>query len=148
MVKGYKLGHGTGFLPGEPCPYWDMTMNDKLLKIDLRTTLADSELLSYHFVRDSNTLRIKFQMWDGGIIKIYFYDVILFVDHCINNINGFYQNTENGKLMDDALKATYEITPTSHPYKLFQFINLDNNPCIEIICNDIQVKNGSSRAKS
>jgi hypothetical protein len=65
---------------------------------------------------------------------------LLFLDRGGNGIIGFYRNHYETELFKETLNKTYQNVPKDHPYKLFQFMDLDDEPCLEIICDHFEFK--------
>ena len=108
-------------------------MNNNISNIHLGIGLADSELLGYSYSSNNNILIIEIKAWNENIIEITFISPILFIDKGCEAITAFRQNFLYSDIYLEALNKTYEKIPEDHPYKYFQFLNLDDEPVLEII---------------
>ena len=115
-------------------------MTDYISNINVGFSLADSELESYFYSSKENKLILEINLWNEQIAIFSFTHPILHIDHYCNVITNLCENSGKNQLIDDALKITYEIIPKDHPYKLYQFLDLDGSPCIEIIAKKLDFK--------
>ena len=103
--------------------------------------LADSELISYCYNADKNNLTIRIRAWNAKTLEFIFSDLLLFTDEGGNLISSFCLNKSNSELFIKILNKTYDNkAPDHHPYKFFQFLDIDDEPCLEIICEKFEVK--------
>ncbi len=102
--------------------------------IQYQIGFADSEILSYHSSNDNLILRLK--CWNEKIIEFEFVDCILFL--ILNNwkISDVCELNDSF-LMERALKKVYETIPEQHPYKVFQFLDNDDDPAVEVACTNM-----------
>src|SRR5438309_8829449 len=106
-------------------------MNDDMSKVDTGISVADSELASYCYSDENKQqLIIRIRAWDARIIEFEFFDSILFLDMGSQDISEFCRNTKETDLFKRALERAYAKVPENHPYKLFQFLDLDGDPCL------------------
>ena len=84
-------------------------------------------------------LVIKIQAWNAKLIEFTFFDTISFLDKGSHSITAFCRNNLESDLFKQALEKNYEKIPQSHPYKLFQFLDLDDLPGLEVICDHFDV---------
>ena len=97
---------------------------------------SDSELLSYQQKSGKFTAFLK--MWNGVEIQIEFSEVTGVNDLGVGDISNFVED-ENTPFLNSILSKVYEIAPTSHPYRSFQFLDLDDNPVLEIIAVSLKI---------
>ena len=110
-------------------------------EIDIGISIADAELTSYCYSdEDKKKLIIHVRSWNEKIINFEFCDFILFLDRGTQYISEFCRNTEETELFKQSLERTYMNVPEDHPYKLFQFLDLDGDPCLEIVCEHFSHK--------
>lgn len=102
--------------------------------INFEIGFADSEIVSFH--SQDEDLIIFLKCWNELMIKLKFLDCIFFSIQNGWKVSDICE-AENPKLMKDTLLKTYEKVPLEHPYKLFQFLNDDGDPSVEIICKNI-----------
>ncbi|CCB91863.1 unknown protein [Waddlia chondrophila 2032/99] len=118
-----------------------MSINKDLIEIDVGVGLSDSELISYFYHKTENKLVIKLQIWDASVVEICCDSPILFVDRGCGETSLFCQKTSDSDMLKRALETNYDkgIIPNNHPYKVYQILDLDDNPSIEIICKGIEI---------
>lgn len=107
-------------------------MNKKSIKYEVG--FADSEILSYETNNDG--LLIYLKCWNEKILHLQFVDCILFLILDSWQISDICE-TADSQLLDKSLQKVYEIIPDQHPYKVFQFIDNEDDPVIEIACTNI-----------
>lgn len=107
--------------------------------MDLNFSLADSELESYSYSFPENKLVLKIKIWDESVAIFSFTDPVLHIDRFRNEISDL-RILENSKILEDTIKTIYEVIPKYHPYKLYQFLDLNDLPCIEIICTEFTIE--------
>lgn len=118
-----------------------MIESSNLEEISLGVGFADSELESYVYLKDDDKVVVKIRAWDNSFLEIVFFDPILFIDRSCEAISQFGRKKAPNSTLIEALKKNYETIPANHPYLLFQFLDLDDEPCIEIVSTSYQIKN-------
>lgn len=73
-------------------------------------------------------------------LNLFFFEHLFLLDTGADLITALYQNKSQTNFFSQILKKTYEKVPEQHPYKLFQFMNLDDEPCLEIICEHLEIR--------
>jgi hypothetical protein len=115
-------------------------MNNTIEKIDIGISLADAELESYYYNKNKNNLVVRIKTWDSKNIEFIFFDFITFVDRGGNFIMDFCRNTSKNELFECALNKNYDNISQNIPYKLFQFLDVGNEPYLEIVCEYFEFK--------
>ncbi len=105
--------------------------------LDYPIGFADSEILSY--CSENNNLIIYLKCWNEKILKFEFVDCILFLILNSWNISDVCE-MDDSVFLERALKIVYEILPKEHDYKIFNFINNDDDPVVEIICKNMIIE--------
>lgn len=100
---------------------------------------ADGEVCSYAKQDESFIVRVR--TWNNHLLAIKFLDCIGVMDLGVGEISGFKQEDKKSFFMDNVLSKFYEQVPTSHPYNLYQFINHDGQPILEVIASSVSLKN-------
>lgn len=113
-------------------------MYEKIEKIDIGLSLADAELDSYFYKKNNLCVRIK--TFNMNTVEFVFKDLLLFVDRGGNFVMDFCLNSTENELFKEAIKKVYEIIPRYIPYKLYQFLDIGNEPYLEIICKNYEIK--------
>ena len=102
--------------------------------MDYKIGFSDSEILSYH--SKENNLIIFLKCWNEKILQFEFVECVLFLILNSWNISDICETT-NSSLMEKALIKVYEEVPPKHDYKLFQFIDNDADPVVEVVCKNM-----------
>lgn len=104
--------------------------------IDLKGSFNDCDFVSYHFSRENN-LTFEIQTFYYTKLLFTFYSPILFIDHNRSRIKNFIQTPNDHPILLQCVERYYGEHVKEHPYKLFQFLDLDDEPCHEIICTNV-----------
>lgn len=105
-------------------------------KIDTFKSIADSELISYS--RISRTFTVEIRGWNDAPIRAIFEECEGVVDYGLGDISDIVEETEFTDFFRRVFQNVYEIIPDTHPYHLFQFLNHDGEPAIEIVAIDVK----------
>lgn len=100
--------------------------------IDHDTGFEDSCLLEYHR-REDDTLVVLLQAWNEKTIEFEFSETVSVLEVLAGDIADVTWDDSPSELLVRALKRVYEKEPSEHPYKVFRFIALDDEPCLEIV---------------
>ena len=100
-------------------------------EINYKIGFSDGEITSYS--RDQNNLVVKVKTWNDTYLIITFLDVVGIIDYGIGDISNFVEETEETSFLKIILNRVYELIPEAPPYRLFQFLDLDDNPSLEIV---------------
>ncbi|MFI0436058.1 MAG: hypothetical protein ACH350_10130 [Parachlamydiaceae bacterium] len=105
--------------------------------------LPDANLESYCYSRSSNTLKIRIRTWDYKIIEFIFEGLLAFSDRGGNFITIFQKLTPMNAFENDFYKQIIEknyekIENISE--NLFLFLDIDDNPFLEIVCREVEIK--------
>ena len=97
---------------------------------------ADSEIVSYRSENDNLVIEVK--SWNDKTVNLEFEDCIFFL---ISNSWYISEICEaNDSIYKEmALNKVYEKIPAKIPYRFFQFLDLDDDPSVEIIARDFQI---------
>lgn len=109
-----------------------MDQKSVFTEIYLGIGLHDSELRSCLYTQKEAKLRVKIQAYGGHVVKILFTGVIGFMDVSSSEFTTFGFNNGRGSFLDEVLKLRYIEIPNDHPYKLFQFLDIDDQPSLFI----------------
>ncbi len=97
---------------------------------------ADSVMVSFESFEYN--LLIYLKTWNDTILKFEFCDNIFFSIYSLCYVSDFCQVNISSN-MDRALSMEYEKIPLEHPYKIFQFFNLNDDIAAEIICENLVI---------
>jgi hypothetical protein len=105
--------------------------------IDLDIGLADSEFISSERV-EKFTVRIM--AWNAKTLEFRFDDAIAIYDRNSGSFSDFVEVQGQSELLMDALGRAYVNMPASHPYKHFEFLDLDDEKSLGVIARGFQMK--------
>ncbi len=119
-----------------------MDMNIERNSIKLPVGLDDSDFISYTYALDQNSLIFIIQAWDSHVLTITFRDVIHFIDKGTHWTCLLCELTSQSENLKEALNTTYLEVPENHPYKVYQFLDLYDEPSFEVICEKFEINVG------
>ncbi|MBN9378033.1 MAG: hypothetical protein BGO14_00925 [Chlamydiales bacterium 38-26] len=102
--------------------------------VETKYGLADSEIVS--FKSEDFNLIVYLQAWNGNILKVEFKDCIYFSNYQAGDISDICENPSSPSLQL-ALDHKYQNIPSDHGYKAYQFLDLDDDPVIEVVSQGI-----------
>jgi len=105
--------------------------------IEFEVGFADSELQSYR--RDGDTFVVSLVAWNKKTIRFCFADMIFVVDRGAGDISDVCEVKAASPFLDEALRIQYEDVPDDHPYRLFQFLNMDDEPSLEVVAASVEI---------
>jgi hypothetical protein len=117
-----------------------MKKDNSIERISIGISLADAELESYYYNKNENYLIIKIKTWDIKIVEFIFFDLISFIDRGGNFIMDFCKSKFENEFFKQTLQKNYDKIPINNPYKLFQFLDVGDEPYLEIICKNFESK--------
>ena len=97
---------------------------------------SDGEIYSYQYKEGSFIVFVK--MWNGIKVRIKFSEVLGVCDFGVGDISAFVDD-DNTLFLKSILKRNYAIVPISTPYRAFQFLNLDDEPALEVVAVDYAI---------
>ena len=106
-------------------------------------TLEDFDLndaISFEYEKkNTGDLVVTIQQWNGKYIEAKFVDAIRVSDILGGELMSFRQVAVSN-FLDMALETNYEnLPPSEHPYKHYQFVGIDDDIVLEIICTQVIV---------
>lgn len=106
-------------------------------EINFDIGFSDGEILSY--CREPEQLIVVVKMWNDKKIKIVFRGIVGCSDYGIGDISALVEEDRTTEFFKKILSEVYEKLPSQHPYHLYQFLNLDDSPCLEIVAETIEI---------
>ena len=88
---------------------------------------------------DDQTLTLIVDNQEKKLIYIVFLNTIQISYKVGNTIQGLYQLPNDSPFFRKAMSLKYEKIPEVPPFKLFQLIDIDDLPFIEIVAESVQV---------
>lgn len=76
---------------------------------------------------------------NGKILRLIFFNVIQFSYKLGSSVSHIYEITAKNPILDEALSFWYVKVPSDHPYKLFQIIDIEDFPFIEVVAERAEV---------
>jgi hypothetical protein len=105
-------------------------------------SFADAEVESYE--RREDKLHVRVRAWNAAQVDLVFVDIIGVRDFGVFDICDVCEFVGQTPLLDEALAYEYKEPPAQHPYKVFQFLDLDDKVALEVVCTDVQISRGPS----
>lgn len=114
-------------------------MNVKVEEISVGIGLDDSELLYYQYDSNEDVLKVVIRAWNDDKVELIFNERLYLTDRACFELKKICRILEETPLLKEVLKFNYdnEEVPSDHPYKHYQFYNIDDEPVFEIICEKI-----------
>ena len=110
-----------------------MNMKIKATKVDLTNARLES------ITMDDQTFTLIIDSQEEKSMRIVFFNPIQFSYNIGNIIQDLYQLTDDPPFLRKAMSLIYEKIPDVHPFKLFQLIDINDFPFIEIVAESVQV---------
>lgn len=104
--------------------------------VNYKIGFADSEIISY--TSDKNCVVVYLLTWNETVLKMEFVDYICFFTYGAADISDVCENPSS-ELLKIALENMYEKIPDNHGYKLYEFVNLQDEAAMEIVCKDLLI---------
>ena len=98
---------------------------------------ADGEIESYS--RLSMALTVLVKAWNESYMHVLFRDVIQVRDCGLGELPDFCVETVETDFLKSALRANYKVIPSSHPYKEFLFLSVDDEPRLQIVASSFEI---------
>ena len=95
---------------------------------------ADSRYQSLKY--SENTLTVFLEGWDESIIQLRFVNPIE-ISYKIGDLGATIYETHEGQILKHALSQYYENIPQNCPFKLFQIMDIQDFPFIEIVAESV-----------
>lgn len=115
-------------------------MNKNLIEVEVGVGLADSELISYSYSTSTQTLTVRLEAWNARLVEVTFFDPITFFDNGSSDIEMLCINKSKNDLFDQTISKMYLGPPEENPYQLFQFVSVDGEPCLTVVCKGVKCK--------
>ena len=107
-----------------------------LLEIKVGVGMEDSELISYTYLAEEFKLDVQIRAWNAKIIKISFLQPMMFFFRGNHSLSSFCELISQSSVLKEALTYAYEEVPQVHPYKVYQLIDIEDVPALEVVCID------------
>jgi len=107
------------------------------LSVEYEIGFADAEILEYR--KESNELTVFVQAWNETVLRVSFFDVVGLMDLGVGDIADLVIENSGSAFLNNVIQQVYENIPSVHPYTLYQFLNNDDNPAMEVVAAGIIV---------
>lgn len=104
---------------------------------------ADSEFSSVTLSERTGDLRIALISWDEKEIIITLENPIQLTYKLGSVVSNFFQIQDETPFLIEALSREYEKIPSSHPFKLYQLLDINDFPLIEVVAESVKVEKGT-----
>ena len=98
---------------------------------------SDGEV-RYYF-REEGAFTVVVEAWNGALVRVAFDDPAGVCDTGVGDISDICVEDAGSPFMSRVLGELYEVAPASHPYRLYQFLNLDEQPALEVVAAGITI---------
>lgn len=100
---------------------------------------ADSEFSSITISEKQNYARITLISWDNRELEITLVNPILCSYQLGDVVANFYEALEPTKILEKAIAENYETPPPTHPFKLFQLVDVQDFSFVEIVAESASI---------
>ena len=107
-------------------------------EIKYKIGFEDGEIKSYTKL-DNGTVIVQIKLWNDKFVDAIFPETVRLLDNLAGVITKIIQ-IETSDFLHEALKSNYEKIPEQPTEKHYQFLNIDDNPCLEIVSQEIQFR--------
>lgn len=106
-------------------------------KIGSDISFADGEFRSYQWANGEFSLEIT--AWNGGRSRVRFIAFAGLSDYGVGDVSGLIEETDPSAFYNKVISRLFENIPAENPYRLFQILDLDGQPALEIVAQDLEI---------
>lgn len=99
---------------------------------------ADAGFKSFEVTSQKSTLYLN--SWDDKVIRLIFFKPIGFSFKIRDILSEFYEISNDSPFLLEVLSRYYEKIPQNHPFKVYQIIDINDLPVIEIVAESVSVQ--------
>ena len=97
----------------------------------------DGEIVSYRMT--SEALSVEYRFWNASVAILQFVDpVAMRDDGAVGATIGSVDLTRSSELIADMVRRVYVTPPESPPWRHFRFLNVDDEPVLQVIAHDFR----------
>lgn len=111
--------------------------------IDTTLDFADAEFQTFSLA-ENNELTLILKLWNDTFVSLVLTDVLKFNYSKGDIIKDIYENDES-QLLNESLLDCFVKIPEHHSFKLYQLVDVQDYPFIEIVASAINVSRVDSR---
>lgn len=106
-------------------------------KINYKIGFEDGEIVGYS--RSNSQFIANVKTWNDVELTVIFQDAIGVADYGALSISAFIEEDSSSAFIERVLFEAYDLLPSEHPYNLYQFLNLDGKPSIEVVAQSLNI---------
>jgi hypothetical protein len=106
-------------------------------KISSEFGFSDSELVSYQRTGDEFTVTVK--AWNGSRLTVFFKQFEGVLDYGLGDISDFVEESDETPFIKQVISRIFTETPKEHTYRVYQFLDLDGEPILEVVAASANV---------
>ena len=99
--------------------------------------MSDGEIHAYHMEADVFTVEVS--AWNGQLLRVTFADAVVVSDLGVGDISALCEEDAGSPFMAAVLERLYEATPPPAAHRLYQFLDLDDQPALEIVAAGVSI---------
>jgi hypothetical protein len=99
---------------------------------------ADAEVIGYE--NTGTDLNLFVRAWNARILVLSFVGVMGVCDRLVHDVTNVIEETEMSQFAVSVLERAYETVPLGHPYRLFQVLDLDDQPAMEVVAENVSLE--------
>ena len=115
-------------------------------EVESKWSLADSEFVS--LTRDACDASVRLVSWDDALLTLRFVDAVALIETDAGDISGVVVTDEMSALKSRYLDTAFETRPAADPWLTYSFLNLDNEPVIEVVARRLEITRDRNQRRS
>jgi hypothetical protein len=106
-------------------------------RIQSQIGFSDAEFRSY--AKDNDNFTVVVEAWNQAHLKVIFFGVIGIIDRNIGSISDLVMDTDESEFVMESIALMYDRPPTIRSYNLYQFLDLDDRPVLEVVALRLEI---------
>lgn len=106
-------------------------------EVEFDIGFADSAVSGY--VVDNGNLTVRLIAWNGVKLSVSFHDFEGMADYSAGDISSLVEFDGKNDFLSRVLQNVFEVPPAQTGLRLFQFLNLDEEPSLEVVSPGIKI---------
>src|SRR5215207_4587775 len=98
---------------------------------------SDGEIHAYRMEGDVFTVDVN--AWNGQLLRVRFTDAVGVSDLGAGDISALSEEDAGSPFMAAVLARLYEANPPTGAHRLYQFLDLDDQPALEVVAGGVSV---------
>jgi hypothetical protein len=108
------------------------------ISVETEVGFSDGEVVGYE--RTDNRLQVRVRAWNDKNLLLVFTGVIGVADRNIGALSDVTVSGEKTEFVAECLRLYYEEVPSDHKFKLFAFIDQDEDPTLEVVAEALEIR--------